>query len=87
MDKVTKRREHGTMEHHPKNPDERIAAFRQVVEEKSYAKIDNTMVDLFSANYVVQIYDVLSKANQEKYASHKAHCMVHIAFKLVGEST
>ncbi|MGW8177785.1 MAG: hypothetical protein ACWGQW_03210 [bacterium] len=81
--KVTRRRVGGTMDFHPKTPEERIAAFRQIVDDKAYAKIDGCMIDLFSANYVVQVYDALNETNKQKFASRVAPLMTHIAFKLV----
>jgi 23S rRNA G2069 N7-methylase RlmK/C1962 C5-methylase RlmI len=86
MTTVTRRREGGTMEHHPKTGEERINAFRQIVNDCAYAKIDGTMVDLFTASCVVQIYDTLSEQNQMKYAEHQAHCMAHLAFKFIEKS-
>lgn len=71
------------MDYHPTSPEERISAFRKIVEKKAYAKIDGFMVDLFTANYVVQIYDMLNDTNKQKYANHKANCMANIAFQLV----
>ena len=66
----------------PKTPAERIAAFRQIVEEKAFAKIDGTMVDLFSANYVVQVYDALSPEARERFAAFPAAKMTAIAFAI-----
>lgn len=66
----------------PATPDERIAAFRQIVASASYAKIDGYAVDLFSANHVVQVYDALNPANQQKYAAMDAKRMVVVAFQL-----
>jgi len=78
----THQRTHGTMDFWPKSADERIAAFRQIVHDCQYAKIDGCMVDLFSAQYVVQIYDALNQNNQEKFMNNLAPKVVMIAFKL-----
>jgi len=85
MDKTmqTRKREGGTMEFWPKSVGERIAAFRNVVENKSYAKIDGCMIDLFSANYVVQVYDALNPINREKFMTLVAPKAVKVAFQLV----
>lgn len=80
---VTRQRQGGTMDYHPTSPEERISAFRQIVEKKQYAKIDGKMIDLFSANYVVQIYDALNKINQHNFAKKPASIMVHLAFKIM----
>jgi len=86
MTSITRRREHGTMEHHPKSGEERIAAFRQIVQDGAYAKIDGCMIDLFSANYVVQVYDALNDTNTQTLCNFTADRMVHIAFKPVEKS-
>lgn len=73
---------HGRKIYTPTTPDERIAAFRELVKDGSYAKIDGYAVDLFSANYVVQVYDALNPDNQQKYAAMDAKRMVVVAFQL-----
>lgn len=72
----------GTKVHTPANGAERIAAFRDIVANRQYAKIDGYMVDLFSAGYVTQVYDALSPENQARYAACPATKMVHIAFQV-----
>lgn len=76
---ATRQREHGTMEFWPKTPEERIEAFRHIVSEKAYAKIDGVMIDMTSAHLTMQVYDRLSEHNQQKFAKHESYCMVHIA--------
>lgn len=78
----TTQRVHGTKIHTPADGAERIAAFRSIVAERQFAKIDGVLVDLFSANYVVQVFDALSPANQTKYAAMPAPRMVQVAFQL-----
>lgn len=80
--KITHKREQGTIDCWPKTGQERIDAFRRIVTECQYAKIDGAMIDLFSANCVVQIYDVLSDMNKEKYAALPANKMALVALKL-----
>lgn len=75
-------REHGTREIMTDNPAARIAAFRRVVAEKQYAKIDGTMIDLFSASIVVQVYDALNDANKAKLAAMSAGKMALIAMEV-----
>lgn len=79
---VSNVRESGYTVHVPTTPDERIAAFHSIVTRASFAKIDGSDVDLFSASYVVQIYDALSAENKLRFASFPAHRMVSMAFKL-----
>lgn len=82
---VTRQRECGTMEHHPKTPEERIAAFRQIIDEGAYAKIDGTMIDLFTANCVVQVYDALNDKNKANFSKMIAPRMGHVAFQLANK--
>lgn len=79
----TTTRKHGTEVTTPADGVERVAAFRRVVERKQYAKIDGTMIDLFSASAVVGVYDKLSPENQAKFAALPAAKMVSVAFKLI----
>lgn len=62
----TRTRQHGTKEFFPKTAEERLSAFRTIVEEKQFAKIDDEMIDLFSASFVMEVYNKLSEANKEK---------------------
>jgi len=79
----TRVRERGTMVTAPSSPAERIAALRQIVEEKQYAKIDGKMIDLFSASAILSVYDALNDANKAKYAAMPAPKMGLVAFKLL----
>jgi hypothetical protein len=76
-------RERGTVVTSPKTGTERIAAVRQIVERKQYAKIDGQAVDLFSASAIVAVYDALNESNREKFCSLPVGKMALIAFKLV----
>ena len=80
--KPTRQRDHGTMEYWPQTPEERVSAFKSVVADKAYAKIDGTMIDLFSANVVVQVYDAISDENKSKFSNFPAGKMALLAFKL-----
>jgi len=83
MNTYTRTREHGTQETLAGNGADRIAALRQIVEQKQYAKVDGTMMDLFSASTIVQVYDALSPANKQKFTSMPAGKMGVLAFKLL----
>ena len=76
-------RPHGTVVTQPSSPNERIAAFRRIVDEGQYAKIDGVMVDLFSASAVIAVYDALNEANRARFASLSAPKMAKLAFKFV----
>ena len=72
----------GTVETVAGSPGDRIQAIRNIVTQKQYAKIDGTMIDLFTASLIVQIYDALKPENQIKFASFKAGKMGEMAYKL-----
>lgn len=66
----------------PDPPAARIAALRQIVADKQYAKIDGIMVDLFSASAILSIYDNLNDTNKERYAKQPVYIMADMAFRL-----
>lgn len=80
LEEPTRTREHGTRVTKPVSPSERIAAFRKIIEEHQYAKIDGQMIDGFSASAVIQVYDALNPGNQAKFSRFLAPVMCHIAF-------
>ena len=81
-DEPTRTREQGTRVTRSTNPDEKIAAIRQIVAEHQYAKIDGLMVDAFSASAIVQTYDALNVENRIKYAKLPIGRMASVAFTL-----
>lgn len=76
-------REQGTIETVAGNGEDRVKAIRSIVDRKQYAKVDGTMVDLFSASAIVQVYDALSAENKVKYSALPAGRMGIVAFKLL----
>jgi len=82
MKTYTRTRQQGTVETVAGNAKDRIAATRQVVEKKQYAKIDGCMADLFSASLVCKVYDALNDTNKAKFAAFKWPVMAQIALKL-----
>ena len=83
MKTYTRTREHETQETIAGNSADRINAIRRVVANKQYEKIDGCMIDLFTANIIVQVYDALSDKNKAKFAAVPAPKMGIIALKLV----
>ena len=79
----TRVRKQGTQVTKPASPVERIAAIRNIVKECQYAKVDGTMIDLFSASAIVSVYDNLNVDNRAKYATLPAGKMGIVAFKLL----
>ena len=72
----------GTHVTRPLSGEERVAAIRRIVEEKQYAKVDGTMIDLFSASAIIAVYDALNEQNKARYAAMPAGRMGLVAFKL-----
>lgn len=62
---------------------ETIQICREIVASCTYQKIDGVLVDLFSASTIVQVFDALNPANQEKMASLPVEKMAALAFRLV----
>jgi hypothetical protein len=85
-DLVNFKRKHGTQVVIPANGEDRIQALRDIIEQKQYAKIDNCMIDLFSASTIVQVFDALSKANQDKFSNLPAPRMAQIAFEVMNHT-
>ena len=61
----------------------RIGALRKIVERRTYGKIDGCMVDLFSANAVITVYDALSPDNQKKLRDLSIGRMATVSFKFI----
>ena len=75
-------RQHGTHVTSPKDGAERMAAIQAIVDAGQYAKIDGTMIDLFSAGAILSVYRALTPDNQAKYKQIHAGRMALIAFTL-----
>ena len=48
---------------------ESVEALRQIVADKNAAKVNGTLVDLFTASAIMQVYDAVNDANKEKMDS------------------
>jgi hypothetical protein len=48
---------------------ESVEALRQIVTDKNSAKVNGTLVDLFTASAIMQVYDAVNDANKEKMDS------------------
>lgn len=79
-------RKQGTRETLTSDPAVRLAAFRRIVERCQYEKVDGTMIDLFSASMVCQVYDALSDGAKVKFLSLPAGKMALFALKLIDKS-
>lgn len=60
-----------------------LEKIRKIVAEKQYRKVNEVMVDLFSASAVLAVYDKLSPENQEKLRGLPVGRVVTICFKLI----
>jgi hypothetical protein len=83
MKTYRKQRKQGTIETIAGNPEDRISAIRAILEKKQYAKVDGTMIDLFSASVILKVYDNLNEENKAKFSSFTAGKMAIIAYKLI----
>ena len=78
-------REHATRVTLSESPEERIAAIQAIVKEGQYAKVDGTMIDLFTAVAIMAVYNAIKRENQVKFASLKAGAMGLMAFKILNK--
>ena len=83
METITRIREQGTVETIAGNGLDRIKAIQEVVDNKQYAKIDGCMIDGFSAQAILKVYNALSEENKIKYANIPAGKMGIIAWELI----
>jgi hypothetical protein len=67
----------------PKTPEEKIELFRRIVKNCACEKVDGTLVDLFSASVVCQVYDALKPENQAKFMNRSVTQIALLAYKLI----
>lgn len=63
-----------------------IDRLRDIVANKSAARVNGVYVDLWSASYAVQVHDALNEANRAKFAALPIRKMVAVAFKLASKA-
>lgn len=76
-------REQGTECHTTESGEDKIQAFRRIVDRKSYAKIDGVTVDLFSASAAVAVFDGLNEVNRAKFVGLNVRQMAIMALRLL----
>lgn len=76
-------RQHGTKVYRTTTGTERIAACREIVAARQYAKVDGTMVDLFTASAIVTVHDALNEKNQATFSALPIDRMGLVAFRLL----
>lgn len=57
-----------------------IDALREAVKARSYANINGTTVDLFSASAVIAVFDAVNETNRQKLLALPVPRMVSLAF-------
>lgn len=67
----------------PKNPAERVKAFRAIVAEHQAMMIDGTFIDATSAHAWVQVYDKLKDPGKAKLSGLTARQGVKLVWKVV----
>lgn len=60
-----------------------IEQCRTIVRESQYRKVNEVMVDLFSASAIVAVYDALNEENRTKFAALPVARAGAVAFKLI----
>lgn len=64
------------------NDSETIKKVRDIVREHQYAKIDGVIVDAFTAQTILQVFDNLNDKNQKRMAQMPIRQMASIAMKV-----
>lgn len=80
-------RERGTEVSRTTSGKERIEACRRIIKRGQYAKIDGTMVDLYSASVIVGVYDALSSAAKAKMETFSIGRMADVAYKVLAKTS
>jgi hypothetical protein len=62
---------------------EGIEACREVLRTRSYRKVNEVMVDLFTASAIVGVFDKLNDKNKDKLVSFPMGKVANIVFKLI----
>ena len=60
-----------------------IERCRKIVAERQYAKVNEVMIDGYSASAIVQVYDAVNEANRIKLEGLPVHRVVSICFQLI----
>ena len=55
---------------------------REILTTKGYAKVNEVMVDTFSASAITQVYDALNEQNKVKFVLLPVQKAASVAFKL-----
>jgi len=76
-------RNEGTREYITENGIDRYNVIKKIVDDKQYAKVDNIMIDLTTANTIISIYNRLNDKNKLKLMSLPLNKIVNIVWKLV----
>ena len=60
-----------------------IEAIRRINKEHQAAKVNEVLIDGYSASIVIQVYDALNDANKEKLLSFPVAKVVTVVFNLI----
>ena len=60
-----------------------IDKIKDIVKKKSYKRIGGVIVDMQTANAILQVYKALGGANKKKYEKLSISKMASIAYKLI----
>lgn len=80
---ITRQREHGRQVTVTTSGEQRLSAIRQIVTDRSFAKVDGMAVDLFTANAIVTVFDALNAENQKTFLNLSVSKMARVSFKLL----
>lgn len=67
------------------SPEKRMQDIREIMKTHQARKVDGVLVDAFTAQAIVQVYDKLNDKNKEKLANMKAPKMADFVWKLISK--
>ena len=79
----TRVRKQGTKVTLAKTGKEIIEAIRNIVTNRQYAKVNGYMIDGYTANAIILVYDAVNQANKERMEKLTIPKMAAVAFKFV----
>lgn len=62
---------------------EKINQLKQIVKSHSFQEIEGMIVDVQTANIILQVYEAINEKNKEKFINQSIDKMAHIAWQLV----
>jgi translation initiation factor 2 alpha subunit (eIF-2alpha) len=66
--------------------EEGVSQIRKIVEERKYRKVNEVMVDVFTASAFIAVYDAVNDANKEKLRGKAVFEACDIALRVINKA-